>query len=157
MVQAAELLLQERTPRAVAITRPRAEEVQVAAHVRDLLPPTLRRFDSPHDIPPAPIFSPTDATRSWSRQLAPGSADGAKLAVTRWREDTTRDGWGRSSFCGTWGPVACGPLVSAERNPADHYDVVYSEDRAKIMQSDRSLFDHPRDVVSPDDDADSAG
>ena len=30
MVQAAELLLQERTPRAVAISRPRAEEVQVA-------------------------------------------------------------------------------------------------------------------------------
>src|SRR5207247_1841682 len=43
MVQAAELLLQERTPRSVAVTRPRGEEELEAAHVRDLVPPTLRR------------------------------------------------------------------------------------------------------------------
>ena len=47
LVQAAELLLQERTPRAVAVARPRAEEVRVAALVRGLVPPTLRRFESP--------------------------------------------------------------------------------------------------------------
>ena len=52
MIQAAELLLQERTPRAVAVTRPRVEEVHFAAHVRDLVPPALRRFESPHDISP---------------------------------------------------------------------------------------------------------
>src|SRR5438093_431443 len=52
MVQAAELLLQERTPRSVAVTRPRGEEVLEAAHVRDLVPPTLPRFESPHDITP---------------------------------------------------------------------------------------------------------
>src|SRR5256712_7648814 len=52
MVQAAELLLQERTPRSVAVTRPRGEEVLEAAHVRDLVPPTLRRFESPHAITP---------------------------------------------------------------------------------------------------------
>jgi len=52
MVQAAELLLQERTPRSVAVARPRGEEVLEAAHVRDLVPPTLRRFGSPHDITP---------------------------------------------------------------------------------------------------------
>src|SRR3989442_11259522 len=54
MVQAAELLLQERTPRSVAVTRPRGEEVLEAAHVRDLVPPTLRRFDSPPHITPRP-------------------------------------------------------------------------------------------------------
>ncbi|MGB6363179.1 MAG: glucoamylase family protein, partial [Thermoanaerobaculia bacterium] len=37
LVQAAELLLQERTPRAVAVTRPPGEEVREAALVRDLV------------------------------------------------------------------------------------------------------------------------
>ncbi len=39
MVQATELLLQERTPRDVLVARPRAEEVSVTAHVRELIPP----------------------------------------------------------------------------------------------------------------------
>src|SRR2546428_12500977 len=58
MVQAAELLLQERTPRSVAVTRPRGEEELEAAHVRDLVPPTLRRVESPpHPTPRPPLLS----------------------------------------------------------------------------------------------------
>ncbi len=49
MIQATELLLQERTPRDVAVARPRAEEVRAVANVRELVPPARRRFDSPHD------------------------------------------------------------------------------------------------------------
>jgi cyclic beta-1,2-glucan synthetase len=45
MIQATELLLQERTPRDVAVARPRAEEVNVAASVRTLIPPILRKFN----------------------------------------------------------------------------------------------------------------
>ena len=42
MVQATELLLQERTPRDVAVARPRAEEVQAVGDVRELVPPVER-------------------------------------------------------------------------------------------------------------------
>ena len=52
-MQATELLLQERTPRDVLVTRPRVEEVRAVANVRDLVPPVLRRFNSPHDTTPA--------------------------------------------------------------------------------------------------------
>src|SRR5687767_3869046 len=38
IVQATELLLQERTPRDVAVARPRAEEVEAAGDVRELVP-----------------------------------------------------------------------------------------------------------------------
>ena len=38
IVQATELLLQERTPRDVLVARPRAEEVSAAAQVRDADP-----------------------------------------------------------------------------------------------------------------------
>ena len=47
MVQATELLLQERTPRDVLVARPRAEEVSAAAQVRELIPPSMRRFTTP--------------------------------------------------------------------------------------------------------------
>src|SRR6202166_4507786 len=49
IIQATELLLQERTPRDVAVARPRAEEVKAEANVREAAPPTVRRFNSPHD------------------------------------------------------------------------------------------------------------
>src|SRR5712692_8373300 len=48
IVQATELLLQERTPRDVAVARPRAEEVTAVADVREFVPPVVRRFTSPH-------------------------------------------------------------------------------------------------------------
>ena len=52
IVEATELLLQERMPRDVLVARPRAEEVKSVADVRDLVPPMLRRFTSPHDAIP---------------------------------------------------------------------------------------------------------
>ncbi len=58
MVQATELLLQERTPRDVLVARPRAEEVSAAAQVRELVPPVLRRFTTPHSpIPRTHLLS----------------------------------------------------------------------------------------------------
>jgi len=61
MVQATELLLQERTPRDVLVARPRAEEVSVTARVRELTPPSMRRFTSPHSsIPRTHLLSNGD-------------------------------------------------------------------------------------------------
>src|SRR3954468_5637026 len=51
-VQATELLLQERTPRDVAVARPRAEEVRAVGAVRELTPPVERRFTTPHSPTP---------------------------------------------------------------------------------------------------------
>ncbi len=48
IVQATELLLQERPPREVDAAHPRREEVQAVVRIRDLVPPTPRRFQSPH-------------------------------------------------------------------------------------------------------------
>jgi len=52
IMQATELLLQERTPRDVAVAHPRAEEVKTAATIRDLELPAVRRFRSAHSATP---------------------------------------------------------------------------------------------------------
>jgi cyclic beta-1,2-glucan synthetase len=154
MVQAAELLLQERTPRSVAVTRPRGEEVRVAPLVRDLVLPTLRRFESPHDITPRTHLLSNGRYTVMITAAGSGLSRWNDLAVTRWREDTTRDDWGTFIFLRD---VDTGDVWSAGFQPSgtevDYYEVVYSEDRAKIIQRDRSLSITLEIVVSPDDDA----
>jgi cyclic beta-1,2-glucan synthetase len=153
-IQAAEQLLQERTPRSVAVTRPRGEEVQVTTHVRDLIPPTLRRFESPHDIPPRTHLLSNGRYLVMITAAGSGFSRWRNLAVTRWREDTTRDCWGTFIFLRD---AKTGDVWSAGFQPSgtevDKYTVVYAEDRAKIMQRDRSLSITLEIVVSPEDDA----
>ncbi len=153
-VQAAELLLHERTPRSVAVTRPRSEEVLVAPNVRDLVLPTLRRFESPHDITPRTHLLSNGRYTVMVTAAGSGFSRWGNLAVTRWREDTTRDCWG-TFVC--LRDTKSGEVWSAGFQPSgtdmDHYQVVYSEDRAKITQRDRSLSIVLEIVVSPEDDA----
>jgi cyclic beta-1,2-glucan synthetase len=154
MIQASELLLQERTPRAVAVTRPRGEEVEVAAQVRDLVPPTLRRFESPHDVPPRTHLLSNGRYLVMVTAAGGGFSRWRSLAVTRWREDTTRDCWGTFVFLRD---RRTGRVWSAGFQPsgteAETYNVEYAEDRAKILQRDRSLSITLEIVVPPDDDA----
>ncbi len=154
MVQASELLLQERTPRAVAVTRPRGEEVEVAAQVRQLVPPTLRRFESPHDIPPRSHLLSNGRYLVMLTAAGSGFSRWRDLAVTRWREDTTRDCWGTFVYlrdADTGGRWSAGFLPSGTE--VDRYEVSYAEDRAKILQSDQSLSISLEVLVSPEDDA----
>ena len=77
-----------------------------------------------------------------------------ELALTRWREDATRDCWGTFLYLRD---VGTGDVWSAgfqpSGTPVDEYDVAFSEDRAKIAQRDTSLSILLEVLVSPEDDA----
>jgi len=98
IVQATELLLQERTPRDVAVAHPRAEEVGASATVDDFEPAVVRRLHNPHAA--SPLHSPAVHGRYSVMLTAAGSGYSrwGEHAVTRWREDTTRDDWGSYVF-----------------------------------------------------------
>ena len=98
IVEATELLLQERMPRDVLVARPRAEEVKSAADVRDLVPPVLRRFTSPHDPIPRTHLLSNGRYAVMVTAAGSGYSRWGDLAVTRWREDVTRDSWGSYLF-----------------------------------------------------------
>ena len=72
-VQATELLLQERTPRTVAVARPASGDARTDLHVQDEVPPVLRRFRSPHD--------PTPRTHLLSNGRYCGHDDGGGLRL----------------------------------------------------------------------------
>ncbi|PYN82661.1 MAG: glycosyl transferase [Candidatus Rokuibacteriota bacterium] len=154
IVQATELLLQERTPRDVAVARPRADEVQAVGDVREFVPPVVRHFTSPHGSPPRTHLLSNGRYAVMLTAAGSGYSRWRDLAVTRWREDVTRDAWGTYVFLRD---VDSGETWSAGYQPRggapDSYEVTFSEDRAEIVRRDGAIGTTLQVIVSPEDDA----
>jgi len=154
IVRATELLLQERTPRDVPVTRPRAEEVAAAAQVRDLIPPVVRRFTSPHEDTPRTHLLSNGQYAVMLTTAGSGYSRWRDIAVTRWREDATRDCWGSYIFLRD---METGAVWSAGYQPsgvdADNYEASFTEERAEITRRDGDWSTTLEVVVSSEDDA----
>ena len=154
IVRATELLLQERTPRDVLVARPRAEEVSEAARVRDLVPPVVRRFNTPHDATPRTQLLSNGRYAVMLSAAGSGYSRWRDVAVTRWREDLTRDCWGTYIYLRD---QQTGNVWSAGYQPTciepDSYEAAFFEDHAEIVRRDRSMLTSLEVVVSSEDDA----
>ena len=154
IVEATELLLQERMPRNALVSRPRAEEVKSDADVRDVVPPILRRFTSPHDTIPRTHLLSNGRYSVMVTTAGSGYSQWRQLAVTRWREDVTCDPWGSFLYVRDTGT---GAVWSAGYQPAgreaDTYEVSYSEDQATFSRRDGSITTGLTVIVSAEDDA----
>ncbi|MGE0277778.1 MAG: glucoamylase family protein [Nitrospiraceae bacterium] len=154
IIRATELLLQERTPRDVPVARPRAEEVSAAAQVRDLVPPVRRRFTTPHDATPRTHLLSNGRYAVMLTAAGSGYSRWRDMAVTRWREDATRDCWGSFIFLRDAGT---GYLWSAGYQPTgvepDKYEASFYEDHAEIVRRDHGWATTSEVVVSSEDDA----
>jgi cyclic beta-1,2-glucan synthetase len=154
IVQATELLLQERAPRSVVVTRPRVDEVRAPAHVRDFVEPIYRQFKSPHDSTPRTHLLSNGRYAVMLTAAGSGYSQCAGLAVTRWREDVTRDHWGTYVFLRD---TQSGAVWSATHQPAaveaDSYEATFFEDRAAFHRRDGTVTTTLEVLVSPEDDA----
>jgi cyclic beta-1,2-glucan synthetase len=152
-VQATDLLLQERTPRTVSVARPVLED-DSRLHVRDEVPPVLRRFRSPHDPTPRTHLLSNGRYSVMTTAAGSGYSRWRGLDVTRWREDPTRDPWGFYLFLTD---AESGETWSAGYQPAgvepDTYEAVYSEDRVEIHRRDGPVTTGLQILVSTEDDA----
>ncbi|HSE00793.1 MAG TPA: glucoamylase family protein, partial [Burkholderiales bacterium] len=153
-VQATELLLQERTPRDVAVAHPRAEEVETAATVRELGLPAVRRLRSVHDATPEAHLLSNGRYAVMLTAAGSGYSRWGELGVTRWREDVARDDWGAYVFLRD---VQSGDVWSAGYQPSgvvpESYDVTFTEDRAEFVRRDGPITTTLDVVVSPEDNA----
>jgi hypothetical protein len=151
--QATVLLLQERIPKTTVffsdtrgeITGERTSDGSLEAPIRVLGSP-----DTPH--PEVQLLSNgryhvmvTNAGGGYSRWK--------DLAVTRWREDSTRDPWG--TFCYLHDPQS-GAVWSSAHQPTlttpDHFEAIFSEGRAEFRRRDHEIESYTEIVVSPEDD-----
>ena len=154
LVQATELLLQERIPVHVPVTRPRAEEVLMSRIVRGVVAPVTRRFETA-DLPTPRVQLLSNGTYSVMVTTAgAGYSVCGQLAITRWREDVTRDHWG--SFC-YLRDVRTGAVWSAGFQPTGRapasYEVSFVEDKAEFWRRDAGILTHTEMIVSPEDNA----
>ena len=154
IVQATELLLQERTPRDVSVAHPRAEEVRTAAAIRDLELPAARRLRSAHDATPEVHLLSNGRYAVMLTGAGSGYSRWRDLGITRWREDVTRDDWGAYVYLRD---VESGEVWSTGYQPSgvepDSYDVTFTEDRAEYIRSDGAITTILEVVVSPEDNA----
>ena len=154
LVQATDLLLQERTPRGVAVSRPPAEDVMAMGDAREFVPPVVRRFTTPHGALPRTHILSNGRYAVMITAAGGGYSRWGGIAVTRWREDVTRDVGGTYIYLRDThsGDVWSAGYLPTGREP-DRYEAVFSEDRAKIARQDGSISTSLDVLVSPEDDA----
>jgi cyclic beta-1,2-glucan synthetase len=154
LVQATELLLQERVPRGVAASHPRAEEVLSGRQVRALTRRVTRSYETA-DLPTPRTQLLSNGTYSVMVTTAGGGYSRCgPLAVTRWREDAVRDCHG--SFC-YLRDVRSGAVWSTSYQPTKlrprSYEVSFSEDKVEFRRVDAGIQTRTQIIVSPEDNA----
>jgi cyclic beta-1,2-glucan synthetase len=154
IVQATELLLQERVPREVITTPPSVSETRSAARVHEIEAPGVWRKVSPLSVTPATQLLSNGRYSVMITAAGSGYSAWRDLAVTRWREDATCDDWGSYIY---FREVASGEVWSATHQPigaeSKAYEVTFNEDRADFASLDGDLATTLQVLVSAEDDA----
>lgn len=155
LVQAVDLLLQERVPRDVNAAAPHAEEMQ-ASPPDATNAPTVRRFDAPGTAPPTAHLLSNGRYAVMLTPTGAGFSQWGDTAVTRWRADASRDALGAFIFARD---VTSGDVWSAGVQPvpnaAGRHSAVFSEHRACLIHRQGALTTTTEIVVSTEDDAEA--
>jgi len=150
--RATSLLLQERIPRTAAEYLhasgfPDGNAAEPSSEAR------LRVFGDPNRPRPAVQLLSNGRYHVMLSSAGGGSSRRGELALTRWREDITRDHWGM--FC-YLRDVASGAYWSTAYQPTrqktELYEAIFSEARAEFRVREREFDAHTEIVVSPEDD-----
>jgi cyclic beta-1,2-glucan synthetase len=154
MVQATELLLQERMPRDVSAAHSWAAEVQAEAATRVNQPAGVRHFTDARQAAPATLLLSNGRYAAMLTAAGSGYSRWGDIAVTRWREDATCDDYGSYVFIRD---VRSGAVWSAGFQPTgvepDRYAAAFHEDHAEFTRDDGPLTTAMDVLVSAEDDA----
>jgi cyclic beta-1,2-glucan synthetase len=153
MLHAADLLLQERIPKPSTVVFPHAAEA-AARHVPTAEQEgTMRVFTDPGGPAPEVHLLSNGRYHVVVSSAGGGYSRWGDLAVTRWREDATRDSWG--TFCylrdvdnGDFWSTAAQPTLK----PAERYEAIFTQARAEFRRTDDQIESHTEICVSPEDD-----
>ena len=164
LLQSTLLLLQERIPRASTLYAHSPElSGELTGATTTEMP--IRVLTNPDSAVPEVQLLSNGRYHVMLTHAGGGYSRWNDMAVTRWREDTTRDPWGNFIYLKD---VASGTTWSTAHQPelrrADHYEAIFSEGRAEFRRRDSGKnvgknkdedfdFDtHTDIVVSPEDD-----
>ncbi len=153
LFQATTLLLQERIPKATASYAPAAElsGIRTTPGVTEMPVRSFGTADTP--LPEVQLLS-NGRYHVMITNSGGGYSRWKDIAVTRWREDGTRDHWGtfcyiRDTESGEFWSTAYQPTLK----PPEKYEAIFSEARVEFRRRDHEFDTHTEIAVSPEDDA----
>ena len=153
LLKAADLLLQERAPRAEANVLPEdlgMEEIRPRFGDGE---DVMRIFTNPSSRVPEIHLLSNGRYHVAISNAGGGYSRWRDLAVTRWREDATRDCWGTFIYLRD---VATGEFWSTAYQPTrrttKNYEAIFTQARAEFRQRHNDLEIHTELCVSPEDD-----
>ncbi len=156
LFQATLLLLQERIPKASAfyVHSPELTGIESGEESTQMPIRVLGNPDTP--VPEVQLLS-NGSYHVMLTNAGGGYSRCNDLAVTRWREDVTRDAWG--TFCylrDVSSGKSSGATWSTTHQPtlrrSKNYEAIFSEGRAEFRRRDGDIDTHTEIVVSPEDD-----
>jgi cyclic beta-1,2-glucan synthetase len=152
MVQATEVLLQERIPRQATILQPHEAE-PVTPEPATPADSTMRRFTTPQTPLPRTHVLSNGAYSVLVTAAGAGFSTWRDLAVTRWRQDVTRDHWGFFCYLRDLGSGALWSTgYQPTTRPPQRYEVIFHVGRAEFHRRDFDIETRVEIVVSPEDD-----
>lgn len=147
------LLLQERVPKAIGAVYPHAAEASSVRVITTAEEGTLRILKDPAGPAPEVQLLSNGRYHVVVTGAGGGYARWRDLAVTRWREDPTRDNHG--NFCyirdldsGEFWSNAWHPTLKRSKS----YEAIFSHVRAEFRRRDHDIVTHTEICVSPEDD-----
>ncbi len=153
MLRAADLLLQERVSKACVPVFPHVAEASATRATSAEGEGTMRVFTDPGGPVPEVHLLSNGRYHVVVTSAGGGYSRWRDLAVTRWREDATRDCWG--SFCylrnlesGAFWSTAWQPTLK----PARRFQAIFTQDRAEFRRRDEKIDTQTQISVSPEDD-----
>ena len=152
-LKAADLLLQERVPQAAASVLAEDLKMEDSRLLIGAAESVMRVCKNP--TPPIPEVHLLSNGRYHLVISSAGSGYSRwrDLAVTRWREDGTRDCWGTFIFVRD---VESGEFWSSAYQPTRHtttgYEAIFTQSRAEFRQQNLEIETHTEICISPEDD-----
>ena len=153
MLRAGILLLQERVPTAVAPVYPHAAEASATRLASGEETGSMRVFTDPSGATVEAHLLSNGRYHVAVTSAGGGYSRWRDLAVTRWREDATRDGYG--SFCYVR-DLDSGAVWSNTYHPTTSrikgYEAIFTQSRAEFRRTDDEVETYTQISVSPEDD-----
>ncbi len=151
MLKANDLLLQERVPKVTPVY-PHASEV-AGARRGAAVDSLLRIFTTPQTAWPEVHLLSNGRYNVMISAAGGGYSRWRDLAVTRWREDPTRDCFGSFIYLrdldnGDFWSAAHQPTLQSPRS----YEAIFPQGRAEFRRIDGDIESHCEVAVSPEDD-----
>jgi cyclic beta-1,2-glucan synthetase len=148
--QATLLLLQERIPKASSFF---AHTTNIDESVSSVNEPQIRIMNTPSTPVPEVQLLSNGRYHVMVTNSGAGYSRWKDMAVTRWREDVTRDNWGTFCFIrdledGSYWSTSFQPTLQRIEN----LEVAFSQGRADFRGTHNKLEAHTEIVVSPEDD-----